>query len=68
MISSQKIHDGWPVPGAPAGIGPGLGARTCTYRATVPGGPVRPPLAALEERHRSRVAALLAGAGLRAAA
>ncbi len=34
----------------------------------LPGGPVRPPLAALDERHRSRVAALLADAGLRAAA
>jgi 4-hydroxy-2-oxoglutarate aldolase len=34
----------------------------------LPGGPVRPPLAPLDERHRGRVAALLSAAGLKAAA
>jgi 4-hydroxy-2-oxoglutarate aldolase len=34
----------------------------------LPGGPVRPPLAPLDARQRSRVADLLAGAGLKAAA
>ena len=44
------------------------GVKTAMDLVGLPGGPVRPPLAPLDARQRSRVADLLAGDGLRAAA